>query len=69
MNMMMMKDEKEMKEEVEMETYIIFVADAADIVRGAKIAPHEIFHRSSGTKLLHMTIIHAPHDKTTCHVE
>ena len=73
--MMMMKDEKEMKEEVEMETYIIFVADAADIVRGAKMfmwsnfAPHEIFQRSCGTKLLHMTIIHAPHDKTTCHVE
>ena len=54
---------------------MIFVADAADIVRGANIsmwsnfAPHENFCVLCGGKMLHIKSNLAPHAFFPCHVE
>ena len=56
-------------------TYMKFVADAVDIVRGAKISmwsnfdQHDKFCLSCGSKLLHITSNFAPHGTIVCHLE
>ena len=60
---------------VTLQSYMIIVADAADIVCGSKIfmwnnfAQHNKFCWSCGSKLLHMTSSFAPPDTIVRHVE